>query len=219
LLIMTMAPQLLLVDIPSARIAHYLSFPLGLLAAFSVLYLLEKSNIPVPNKVWAMKSPYLLGAAMIIWLALIAPGLEDNGKTLPIENQALFVQETFEAARYLEESVSSEELVLKDHNFIEASDTWMKLFFSRDYNYPLSRSFFKRYEDNPDREHCTLAMIATPNAPLGKQCFQDLPVRFLVVNPKFDYAQFVKSPQFSLVYSSSNVAIFQFNPATLESQN
>lgn len=219
LLIMTMAPQLLYVDIPSTRIAHYLSFPLGLLAIFAVLYLIEKSGIPLHAQKKPWKNPYVLGAGMIIWLALVAPGLEDNGKTLTLKNQGLFVQETFSAASYLQEQVEPGELIVKDHNFIEASDTWMKLFFSQDYNYPFSRSYFQRYEDNPDREHCTLAMIATPNTPLGKQCFQDLPVRFLVVNPKFDQAQFTKSDQFSLIYSSANVAVFQYNRTANETQN
>ncbi len=208
LLIMTMTPQLLLVDIPSTRIAHYLSFPLTLLALFSVLALLEKLGEQIPKNSSVFKNPLLVAGGIIIWLALIAPGLEDNGKTLTVNRQGLYVQETFAAAEYLKEHVAPGELILKDHNFIQASDTWMKLFFSQGYNYPFSRSFFKRYEDNPDREHCTLAMIATPNTALGKQCYQDLPVRFLVVNPRFDQAQFTKSSEFSLIYSSPNIAIF-----------
>jgi hypothetical protein len=219
LLIMTMVPQFLYVDIPSTRIAHYLSFPLGLLAIFAILSLIEKSGIKPARQESVWRSPYFLGTGIIIWLAFVAPGLEDNGRTLTIKNQGLFVQETFSAARYLQDQVQPGELIVKDHNFIEASDTWMKLFFSQDYNYPFSRSYFQRYEDNPEREHCTLAVIATPNAPLGKQCFKDLPVRFLVVNPKFDQAQFTKSSQFSLIYSSANVAVFQFNRAVNEPQN
>lgn len=209
LLIMTMTPQLLLVDIPSSRISHYLSFPITLLALLAILALIEKFGKENLFGRQQLRNSFFVGGTLILWLALIAPGLEDNGRTLTTNTQGLYVKETFSAAEYLQKHVQPGELILKDHNFIEASDTWMKLFFSEGYNYPLSRSFFKRYEDNPDREQCTLAMIATPNTSFGKQCYQDLPVRYLVVNPKFDQAQFLKSSQFSLVYSSPDVAIFQ----------
>lgn len=213
LLVMTMAPQLLLVDIPSNRISHYLSFPLTLLALFVTLYLVEKFGAGSFPEGKRYRHSFVIAGFVIIWLALVAPGLEDNGRTLSVNSQGLYVKETFTAAEYLQKQILPGELILKDHNFIEASDTWMKLFFSQGYNYPLSRSYFQRYEDNPEREHCTLAMIATPNTSFGKQCYQELPVRFLVVNPKYDQAQFLKSPRFSLVYSSPNVAIFQFNPS------
>lgn len=207
LLIMTLAPTLLLVDIPSNRISHYLGYPLTLLALFATFFLYQKYRESIPSL--EFRNPIVIAGCLVFFLAFIAPGLEDNSQTLTTNNQALFVQETFTASEYLARNVSSTDLILKDHNFIQASDTWMKLFFNKGYDYPLSRSYFKRYEDNPEREQCTLAMIATPNTVFGQKCFTDLPVRFLVVNPKYDLGQFTKSSQFSLVYTSANVAIFE----------
>lgn len=213
LLIMTIAPQLLYVDIPSNRISHYLSFPLTLLALFGSLFLIEKYLRRIPQERSSLQNSFIFGGILLIAISLIAPGLEDNSKTLTSQNQALYVKETFKAAEYLQKHAEADELILRDHNFIQASDTWMKLFFSHGYNYPFSRSFFKRYEDNPEREQCTLAMIATPNTPFGKRCYEDLPVRFLVVNPNFDAAQFQRSEMFSLVYQSANIAIYSVFPS------
>lgn len=212
LLVMTLTPNLVFLDIPSNRISHYLSYPLTLLALFATFFILEKYLPRFSHQQNFFKNPFFIGGSVLFFLALVAPGLEDNSKTLVTNDQALYVQETFKAADYLKGHVAPGELILKDHNFIQASDTWMKLFFSQDYNYPFSRSYFKRYEDNPDREHCTLAMISTPNTAFGKKCYQDLPVRFLVVNPKFDQAQFLSSPKFSLIYSSPDVAVLLYSP-------
>jgi hypothetical protein len=210
LLIMTMAPKLLFVNIPSNRIAHYLGFPLTLLGVLGLLFL---GNTFYTKKQSSFSSPILAFFLFLFALAFLIPGFEDNSRTLPQKNaQARSVTETFEAALYLQNLVGPNDLVLKDHNFIEASDTWMKLFFDRGYSYPLSRSFFKRYEDNPLREQCTLAMIATPNTSFGKKCYQDLPVHYIVVNPLFDKAQFQKSKNFSLIYTSPTVAIFSYEP-------
>jgi hypothetical protein len=85
----------------------------------------------------------------------------------------------------------------------------MKLFFLRDYAYPLSRGFFKRYEDNPNREQCTLLMISVPNTPRGEKCYNDLGVDFVVVNPHIDTTQFKKSDSFSRIYASDTVDIYK----------
>jgi hypothetical protein len=210
LLVMALAPKLLLVNIPSNRIANYTSFPLSLLTLFALLFLAEillrKSSSNEKNAVF---SGGIAVAILFCGLTLLSPGFFDNANTLPNVSQGHFVKQTFTAAEYLRDHSLSTDLILKDHNFIEASDTWMKLFFNRGYNYPLSRSFFKRYEDNPQREQCTLAMISTPNTAFGKQCYQELGVHFVIVNPKYDRAQFQKSPSFSLIYQSPDIAIFE----------
>jgi hypothetical protein len=215
LLLMALAPNLLFVNIPSTRIANYTSFPLSVLTLFALLFLTEKllqKNILAPEKENASFSLFNGGASVLIiflGLTLFSPGFFDNADTLTKSHQGHFVTQTFDAAKYLEAHSKSTDLILKDHNFIESGDTWMKLFFNRGYNYPFSRSFFKRYEDNPNREQCTLAMISTPNTALGEQCYQELGVRFIVVNPKYDRAQFQKSSAFSLIYHSPDIAVFE----------
>ena len=85
----------------------------------------------------------------------------------------------------------------------------IRLYFMRDLNFPFSRGYFKRYEDefNP-REMCTLWMISTPNTAEGKKCFDDLNINFVMVNLKYDGAQFDKSKDFSNVYSGDNIGIY-----------
>jgi hypothetical protein len=135
-------------------------------------------------------------------------GSFDNSQTLLAKSKAIDALQTFAASRYLADHSSSQDVILKDHNYI-AADSWMKLFFLRDYSYPLSRGFFKRYEDNHNREQCTLLMISTPNTPQGEKCYNDLGVNFVVVNPHFDTAQFKKSEKFSRVYASDIVDVYK----------
>jgi hypothetical protein len=210
LLLMALFPVALYVNIPSARIANYTSFPLGLLALFTVSILYVFLQKYFSSKI-SFSSPLAAALFLLFILALVAPGLEDNSQTINPKNQSVFVVQTFAAAQYLTPRTNKTDIILKDHNFIEASDTWMKLFFQRGYNYPLSRSFFKRYEDNPNREQCTLAAISTPNTPFGKQCYRELDIQAVIVNPNLDSAQFLKSPDFSLVYSAPDIAIFWHN--------
>ncbi|MBI2439630.1 MAG: hypothetical protein HYV45_03480 [Candidatus Moranbacteria bacterium] len=206
LLVMTLKPGLLFINIPSNRIGTYLSFPLGLVAAGTLVGLIallfaRPSTLRLPQAV----------TLVIIFSLLIfslGSGSFDNSQTLLPQSKALPALETFAATKYLSKHLSPNDLVLKDHNYIVA-DAWMKLFFLRDYAYPLSRGFFKRYEDNPHREQCTLLMIAVPNTTRGEKCFSDLGVDYVVVNPHFDTAQFEKSSKFSRVYANDTVHIYK----------
>lgn len=205
LLIMTMRPQWLFINIPSNRIGAYLSFPLGLLAAFALVgvvafFLHEKRKLFLPS-------------ILVLFLSLSAfffasgSGSYDNSQTLLPENKALPVLQTFAASQYLAKHVSENDIVLKDHNYI-VGDAWMKLFFLRDYSYPLSRGFFKRYEDNPNREQCTLLMISVPNTARGEKCYTETGTNLVVVNPQFDITPFEKSDAFSRIYTSESIHIY-----------
>lgn len=205
LLIMTLFPQWLFIDIPSNRIVTYFSFPIGLLAAFAAVAFFAtlrtaQSKLHIPS-----------ASILIISLTLFAfsfgNGSLDNNQTLLPKSKALSLLQTFAASRYLAER-SQGEIILKDHNYIDA-DSWMKLFFLRGYAYPLSRGLFGRYESNPDREQCTLLMISVPNTARGEKCYDELNISRVVVNPDFDTAQFEKSERFSRIYASDNVHIYQ----------
>ncbi|MFZ3031947.1 MAG: hypothetical protein WA082_02850 [Candidatus Moraniibacteriota bacterium] len=205
LLIMTMRPQWLFINIPSNRIGAYLSFPLGLLAAFALIgcaaFLFQN------KRKFFLPSIFVLILSFSSFLFASGSGSYDNGQTLLPESKALPALQTFAATRYLAEHVSKDDIILKDHNYI-VGDAWMKLFFLRDYAYPLSRGFFKRYEDNPNREQCTLLMISVPNAARGEKCYTETGTNLVVVNPKFDITPFEKSASFSRIYASENIHIY-----------
>jgi hypothetical protein len=205
LLIMTTHPDWLFIDIPSSRIGAYLSFPLGVLGAFALIG--SAAFIAQGQKRFFFPSFLVLVMVFTGFFFASGSGSYDNSQTLLPESKATLALETFGASRYLAEHTSTEDVILKDHNYITA-DSWMKLFFLRDYTYPLSRGFFKRYEDNPDREQCTLLMISVPNTARGEKCYTETGTKFVVVNPKFDITPFEKSPNFSRIYASENIHVY-----------
>lgn len=208
LFIMTLRPDLLFIDIPSSRIGAYLSFPLGVLAAFSavgIFALLRKAYAES-----AVSSLLFSAILFSLFVFSIGSGSFDNSQTLLPKNKALGALETFHAASYLASHAGPEDIVLKDHNYITA-DSWIKLFFMRDYSFPFSRGFFKRYEDNPSREQCTLLMISVPNTAQGEKCYDETGTNFVMVNPSLDTAQFEKSEKFSRIYANDGVHIYARN--------
>lgn len=199
-------PEWLFIDIPSNRIITYLSFPLGLLTAFGVVgfFALARNT----EMRFRLPSIFIVVAGLSLFVFSAGDGSLDNNQTLLPKSKALPALQTFSATAYLAENTTKEDLILKDHNYITA-DAWMKLFFLRDYAYPLSRGFFSRYEDNPNREQCTLLMISIPNTESGKKCYDDLGVRYVLINPHLDTVQFEKSQLFSRVYAADDIHIYE----------
>lgn len=206
LLLMTLEPQWLLIDIPSNRIGSYLSFPLGMLSAIAAVAFFATFRSGIAT----FRIPYFLFliASSSLFVFSAGSGSFDNSQALLPKSKAFDTVQTFAASQYLAEKTTSGDIILKDHNYIVA-DSWMKLFFLRDYTYPLSRGFFKRYEDNPSREQCTLLSISVPNTPSGEKCYTDLGIDYVAVNPHFDAVQFEKSGKFSRVYTSDSIHIYK----------
>ncbi|MEK9173995.1 MAG: hypothetical protein AAB845_01890, partial [Patescibacteria group bacterium] len=206
LLIMTLRPDLLFVDIPSSRIGAYLSFPIGISAALSLLALLSYFRY------YQKFLPHALGlfSSLFLFLFIISSGNYDNSATLLKESKAEPIVATIHASQFLAAHTSTDDRIVKDHNFI-VGDAWMKLFFMRGYSYPFSRAYFGRYETNPDREHCTLYMISTPSSKEGERCFAATGVNFVVVDSVKDSAQFNTAKKFSKIYSSRYITIYQKN--------
>lgn len=210
LLIMALRPRWVFLDIPSNRIGTYLSFPFAILsgmflAAFPIFYRdhsKKPAGVFVPGKLF-------LFASLVLFSFTTWNGSQDNQSSLPSAGEAQDTLEVFAATDYLAKRSLSDDLFLKDHNYLVA-DSWMKLFFMRDYAYPLSRGYFKRYEDeaNP-REQCTLRMISVPNLPEGRSCYTDLGVNLVAINPAYDMTQFEKSHDFSLIYSGTTIQIYE----------
>lgn len=199
-LAMSTVPQYLGVNIISSRIANYTILPFALVGGVGLWWLLSTARAVLPRTLATASSIALL-------LFPLTGGMYDNNqslKTIPAITPAL---ETFAAARYSATHITPDAWALKDHNYLTA-DTWMKLFYLRDYNYPLSRSYFKRYA-NPNRETCTREMISAPARAYAQQCFRNLNVRHIIVDPDHDAAQFMEAPlQFDRIYSSDHVTIF-----------
>ncbi|MEI6650752.1 MAG: hypothetical protein WCL23_04965 [Candidatus Moraniibacteriota bacterium] len=210
LLVMTLRPNWVFLDIPSNRIGTYLTFPFSILAglflaAFPVLF---RDSAKKSGKVFIPGAAFLF-ASLVMFSFSAWNGSQDNQSSLPTAGKAQDTIEVFHASQYLANRTLPGDLFLKDHNYL-AADSWMKLFFMQGYAYPLSRGYFKRYEDetNP-REQCTLRMISVPNLPEGRACFDDLGVNLLAVNPLYDATQFEKSHDFSRIYSGTNIQIYE----------
>ncbi len=202
--IMSNQPGWLKVDIPSNRIVSYITYPLSILSAIGIveiIYFLKKR--------WQFDFVRLV-AIFILSIGIIS-GLKDISESArnksPLEFSQVF--QTYLAAIYLNNVSAKEEMVLKDHVNLPG-DTWMKIFFMRGYEYPLSRTYDKRYNDvAKTRETCTRDMVAIPDSEIGKACFDENKVKFIVLEKGSDDFQFESSPNFSKIYNSSNVVIFQ----------
>ncbi len=201
-LLMTLYPQLLGVNIISSRIANYaVLFALPAAAAGLTFLLVGCKNLRFPLRKF-------LPLVLMFYIAVV--GLYDNAQSLRQAPNVTKAQQTFAAGDYVRKFVTPGEWVLKDHNYLTA-DTWLKLSFLRDYSYPLSRSYFKRYEDKyKKRERCTLLMISEPFGELAQKCFAALNVRYLIVNPNYDGAQFrlKDNSDFARVYLSDDAAVY-----------
>ena len=205
LLIMALFPEWLFLDIPSGRIGSYLAYPMALAGGFALAWL---ARILFVDKALPRPLTIIMTAALLAFV--IGTGSSDNAGSLSSKDRSYELVQTIAATEYLADHADGA-MILKDHNYLSA-DAWMKLSFLRDYGYPLSRGLFGRYEEGGNRrERCTLAMISTPNTEAGVRCYGETGVRYLVVNPVYDRAQFEKSDSFSKLYTSQTAAIFERN--------
>lgn len=202
--IMSYWPALLKIDIISGRIANYLTYPAVILSAFGVYAILQL--IFRKNKGIATFIIFI-----IIFIPGIISGLFDISENYS-ENEENWHKtlETFRGSEYLAEKTNPEQKILKDHIYL-IGDTWTKNFLMRGYKEPLSRSLLRRYEDSNGRETCTRDMIAIPETEIGKNCFKETKVEFIILKNNFDTHQFETSINFSKIFSTEEVVIFQKN--------
>ncbi|QQS15565.1 MAG: hypothetical protein IPK84_04325 [Candidatus Moraniibacteriota bacterium] len=211
LIVMTLFPNILFIDIPSNRIGTYNTFPAALLAGFAFvsLFMQGKSEKKTVEHHPSGEHRLLRWTFAIFLVAVFVGGFFDNAGTISAKSNVSEAVQTFAASSWLAKNTSADEWVLKDHNYIVA-DSWMKLFFMRDYSYPLSRGLFRRYTDETKaREQCTLLMISAPNTPKGQDCFAGTGVDTVVVNPHMDSIQFTKAKDMSLLYLSNDIAVYK----------
>lgn len=203
--IMSFAPQILFINLPSNRIGNYLSYPFAILSAYVLYFVFRRKE----EEERSIGSNSFLKIAFIIILAFVLiDGMRDSASSFKGSSELSPLAQTFNASSYLKTNTTTEDLVLKDHNYITA-DAWIKIFLMRDYKYPLSRGFFKRYEDaTKPREMCTLHMISNPNGAEAQVCFSETGTNFIAVNPVYDSAQFKKLENFDQIYSNPGVNIY-----------
>jgi hypothetical protein len=203
-------PNLIKINIPSSRVANYGSYPLAILSAFALLEIFSLLKTKVSSRA-AVSQKFVLPAAILIFGYLFVSGLGDNAENLMIHPNNLKALDTFHASAFLASAISPDENVVTDHVYISA-DSWSKLFFMRDYNFPLYRANPDRYENQIDKtEMCTLLMITSPEDAKSKKCFDDLNIAYVMVNKTTDGPQFERTEDFSKIYSSNAINIYLKN--------
>jgi len=211
LILMSLVPHLLKVNIISTRIATYAVFPLAILSGFVIMWFI---HIYSNNTYKTLIAPrFILSLFLFITITFIfTSGLRDNATSLnaaPKTNKAL---QTFHTGDYvskvLKKRITNENFwIVKDHNYI-TSDTWLKVFFAHDYSFPLSRSYFKRYETHPNRETCTREMISDPKSDFAFNCFRNLNVHVVIINTEDDSGQFLNNDDFYRIYQNNELSVF-----------
>ena len=193
-------PQALGINIISTRVANYATIPLTVAAAVALTWIVYRA-VHLPR--------YAIPAVTLLFATLVMDGFADNAAALrrAAGANAPAALQTYAAARYIAQHAPAHAWTLKDHNYLTA-DTWMKLFFVRDYSYPLSRSYFRRYQNSPNRERCTLLMIDNPDSPFAKDCFRALSVQYVVVHPERDARTFDALPEFRRIFDSATATVF-----------
>jgi len=210
-LLMSLVPHLLKVNIISTRIATYGVFPLAILAGLSIVWL---THITIKHKQHSLIMPQFLVALLLFCIITLTftTGIRDNATSMndtPKTNEAL---QTFHAGDYTSKVFKKQIQngnfwIVKDHNFI-TSDTWLKVFYAYDYSLPLSRSYFKRYETHPNRETCTLEMISNPKSEFAQNCFKNLNIKAVIVNTDEDAGQFLNNDSWNRIYQNNELSVF-----------
>lgn len=211
LFFMTTKPQWLHINLPSDRVANYANFPFIILGALGLSYFIYLVRNLKNTSFISQKVAYLI--FILIFAMSIFLGYYDNSQSLSDGQKSQKSLQTFHLSEFLAKQLDSTNslrgaYVLKDHNYI-STDSWMKLFFMQDYNYPLSRGYFKRYEDiTKPREMCTLWMISEPSSKRAQQCFADTNTKYIIVDTSIDSPQFKVNANFSKIYESDSLSIF-----------
>ncbi len=205
LFLMTYKPGLLFIDIPSGRVGNYFFLPLVLLSSYALVIYFQHFRSAATK----FFSTVLLFTLIFF---IITDGLADSAEAFKQKNRFPEAVQTFHSARYLADTVDPEkDVILKDHVNIYA-DSWFKLFFMKDYDYPLSRGYLFRYDDpTKPRETCTRDMIGEPQSEIGRACFDETGVNYVVLDAQLEGDSFEKYENFSKVYSSNAISIFKRN--------
>ena len=206
--LMTTKPHWLQINIPSDRVANYVNFPFLILASLGFMFLISKFIKLKNSSILSPKHAFVFFVLTIATLSF--QGFYDNAQSLSDNSKNQKALQTFHLSNFLAQQTEGlkDINILKDHNYLSA-DSWIKLFFMQDYNYPLSRGFFKRYEDiTKPREMCTLWMISEPSSERSTRCFTGTKTKYIIVDTTVDGPQFQNNQNFSKIYEGPSLSIF-----------
>jgi len=208
--LISLVPDLVKLSIPSGRVANYGIYPFAIIGAFAFVSVFRR--VPSQSKLLLPLGQKLtLGAFLLIFVFISLNGFSDNVTYLAKNDSAKRTIQTFNASEYLATRMDGSDSLASDHVYLFA-DSWVKLFFMRDYYFPSYRANFERYENGIDKqEFCTRDMISNPGGELGKKCYSDLGTNFVMVDKIMDGAQFQKLDNFWQVYSNDKINIYYRN--------
>lgn len=211
ILIMSLSPHLLKVNIISSRISNYIITPLTILAGFTIVWVFDLLHQRRTNKTYLPKNLISITFTLVT-LFVLTNGMKDNALSLKLVSNIKEAIQTYSASGYISKSLKKDSQMIKDHNYIEG-DAFIKIFFAKenydsDFGTPLSRSFLQRYETNPSRETCTLKMISEPNSLESQKCFNSLNVSAVMVQTNHDAAQFNSLDNFYRIYQNDELSIY-----------
>lgn len=197
--IISLVPNLIKLSIPSGRVANYGIYPFALLGAFVFVSIFKQEKT---------EKKLILSAFMLIFIFTFISGFDGNVDYFKKNNTNKNAWQTLQTGNYLTSKMSSTDFLASDHVYLIA-DSWLKLFFMRDYYFPSYRANFERYENGIDKhEFCTRDMISNPGGELGKKCFSDLDTNFVIVDKAMDSMQFQKLNNFWQVYSNEKINVY-----------
>jgi hypothetical protein len=208
--LISLMPGLVKISIPSGRVANYGVYPFATIGAFAFVYVFSQKDfcrslsVPFGQKL-------IFSAFFLTFIFIGLDGFSDISPYLKRTDSAKNTLQTFRASAYLAPRMDRVDLLASDHVYIFA-DSWVKLFFMRDYYFPSYRANFERYENGIDKqEFCTRDMISNPGGELGRKCYSDLGTNFVMVDKLMDSAQFQKLDNFWQVYSNDKINIYYRN--------
>ena len=208
--LISLAPGLVKISIPSGRVANYGVYPFAIIGAFAFISVFGQKDfhknfcIPFGQKL-------IMSAFIITFIFISLDGFSDNVAYLVKNDSPKKTIQTFNVGEYLATRMGGSDLLASDHIYLFA-DSWVKLFFMRDYYFPSYRANFERYENGIDKqEFCTRDMISNPSGELGRKCYSDLGTNFVIVDKIMDSAQLQKLDNFWQVYSNDKINVYYRN--------
>ena len=203
LAILTFAPQILKIDLPSRRVVNYLIFPCLLFSAIGAAKFIQWYKLKYSNKAGLI-------ILVLIGLLILWDGTSDFRGIYNSQNKFQSAVELYQASNYLAQNTSANSAMLKDHRTI-SGDSWIKFFLLRGYDYFLSRTYDYKYsspDPNSQIDPCTREMIIVPDSTIARRCYGQTGINYVIVKPAGDEFMFWKGKDFNAVYLSDNIAIF-----------